>query len=76
MSNPETRILIVEDEPLIAGSIAMHLLNTGFMISGIAYDDEEALTELKNNPPDAAILDINLESHERWYCYCRVHQST
>lgn len=62
MSTPETRILIVEDEPLIAESIAMHLLNTGFMISGIAYDDEEALAELKNNPPDAAILDINLES--------------
>jgi DNA-binding NarL/FixJ family response regulator len=62
MTSPETRILIVEDEPLIAESIAMHLVNTGFMVSGIAYDDEEALTELKSNPPDAVILDINLES--------------
>jgi DNA-binding NarL/FixJ family response regulator len=62
MTNTETRILIVEDEPLIAESIAMHLGNTGFVVSGIAYDDEEALTELKSNPPDAAILDINLES--------------
>jgi DNA-binding NarL/FixJ family response regulator len=62
MTTADTRILIVEDEPLIAESIAMHLANTGFMVSGIAYDDEEALAELKTNPPDAAILDINLES--------------
>lgn len=62
MTTTDTRILIVEDEPLIAESIAMHLANTGFMVSGIAYDDEEALAELKTNPPDAAILDINLES--------------
>jgi DNA-binding NarL/FixJ family response regulator len=58
----ETRILIVEDEPLIAESIAMHLANTGFAISGIAYDSDEALNELQVNSPDAAILDINLES--------------
>jgi DNA-binding NarL/FixJ family response regulator len=58
----DTRILIVEDEPLIAESIAMHLANTGFMVSGIAYDGEEALHELQTNSPDAAILDINLES--------------
>jgi len=56
------RILIVEDEPLIAESIAMHLANTGFMVSGIAYDGDEALHELQANSPDAAILDINLES--------------
>ncbi|MGQ0738076.1 MAG: response regulator transcription factor [Bacteroidota bacterium] len=56
------RILIVEDEPLIAENIAMYLNNHDFTVSGIAYDDEEAFTELKNNPPDAALLDVNLES--------------
>jgi len=56
------RVLIVEDEPLIAENIAMYLNNNDFTVSGIAYDDEEAFNELKNNPPDAALLDVNLES--------------
>lgn len=56
------RILIVEDEPLIAENISMYLNNHNFAVSGIAYDDEEAIAELKNNPPDAVLLDVNLES--------------
>jgi DNA-binding NarL/FixJ family response regulator len=56
------RILIVEDEPLIAENISMYLNNHNFAVSGIAYDDEEAFAELKNNPPDAVLLDVNLES--------------
>src|SRR5687767_12744366 len=56
------RVLIVEDEPLIAENIAMYLNNNDFTVSGIAYDDEEALKELKTNPPDAVLLDVNLES--------------
>ena len=58
----EIRVLIVEDEPLIAENIAMYLNNHDFKVSGIAYDDEEAFGELKNNPPDAVLLDVNLES--------------
>lgn len=56
------RVLIVEDEPLIAENISMYLNNHNFAVSGIAYDDEEAIAELKNNPPDAVLLDVNLES--------------
>jgi DNA-binding NarL/FixJ family response regulator len=57
------KILIVEDEPLIAKNIGMYLNNNDFEVSGIAYDPEEALSQLKRNPPDFAILDINLESN-------------
>jgi DNA-binding NarL/FixJ family response regulator len=56
------RILIVEDEPLIAENIAMYLNNNDFSVSGIAYDFDEAVKELRFNPPDAVLLDINLES--------------
>lgn len=56
------RVLIVEDEPLIAENIAMYLNNHNFSVSGMAYDDEEAINELKTNPPDAVLLDVNLES--------------
>ena len=56
------RVLIVEDEPLIAKNIGMYLNNNDYEVSGIAFDPEEALYQLKRNPPDLAILDINLES--------------
>ena len=58
----ELKILIVEDEPVIAENIAMYLNNYDFTVSAIAYDDEEAISQLKHNTPDAVILDINLES--------------
>ncbi len=58
------RILIVEDEPVIAENISMYLDNNDFEVSGIAYDSGEANDQLKNNTPDAAILDVNLESEE------------
>jgi DNA-binding NarL/FixJ family response regulator len=57
----EIRVLIVEDEPVIAKNISMYLDNNDFMVSGIAYDYEEAMNELENNTPDAVILDINLD---------------
>jgi len=56
------KILIVEDEPLIAKNIGMYLNNNDYEVSAIAYDPEEALFQLKKQPPDLAILDINLES--------------
>lgn len=58
----EFKILIVEDEPIIAKNIAVYLNNSDFMVSSIAYDDEEALFQLKHHTPDAVILDINLDS--------------
>jgi len=59
----EIKILIVEDEPVIAKNISMYLNNNDFAVSGIAYDDEEAMSQLQHNTPDAVILDINLESN-------------
>ncbi|MCX6317167.1 MAG: response regulator transcription factor [Bacteroidetes bacterium] len=58
------KVLIVEDEPLIAKNIGMYLNNNDFEVSGIAYDSEEAFYQLKRQQPDFAILDINLESEK------------
>ena len=58
----EIRVLIVEDEPVIAENLAHYLNNSDFQVCGIAYDDEEAKMFLENDSPDAVILDINLES--------------
>lgn len=60
----EFKVLIVEDEPIIAENIAVYLNNADFTVSGIAYDDEDAKKQLKSNTPDAVILDINLDSDE------------
>ena len=58
------RVLIVEDEPLIAENISIYLDNADFEVSGIAYDSKEANEQLRNNTPDAAILDVNLDSEQ------------
>lgn len=60
----EVRVLIVEDEPLIAEDIATALRNNDFTVSAIVYSKEDALAELKNNPPDLVVLDINLNGAE------------
>lgn len=56
------KVLIVEDEPLIAKNIGMYLNNNDYEVAGIAYDPDEAFHQLKQQQPDFAILDINLES--------------
>lgn len=63
MSN-KLKVLIVEDEPVIAENISIYLDNNDFEVSAIAYDSDEAFIQLKGNTPDAAILDINLESDQ------------
>ncbi|HNR15157.1 MAG TPA: response regulator transcription factor [Chitinophagaceae bacterium] len=60
----EVRVLIVEDEPLIAEDIATALINNDFTVSAIVYSKDDALAELKNNPPDLVVLDINLNGGE------------
>ncbi len=54
------RILIVEDEPLIAEDIRAYLEENDFSVSGIAHTGDEALEMLETSPPDAILLDINL----------------
>lgn len=56
----KTKILIVEDEPLIAEDIKDFLINLEFMVTDIAYNKAQALNSLRNNQPDLVILDINL----------------
>jgi len=60
----EIRVLIVEDEPVIATNMSMYLNNNDFSVSGIAYDFDEAVAQLHQNTPDAAILDIGMENSD------------
>ncbi len=54
------RVLVVEDEPLIALVLADILSDAGCVVVGPAYDPEQALSWISSTPVDAAVLDVNL----------------
>lgn len=56
----EKRVIIVEDEPLVAEEIAMHVRSMGYKISGIAYDSSRALDLLARKEADIVLLDVNI----------------
>ncbi|EGF90475.1 response regulator [Asticcacaulis biprosthecium C19] len=59
--NPSnTRILIVEDEALLAYALEELLIHDGFTIAGVAGRLEAALDIIATGNCDAAILDANL----------------
>lgn len=57
---PGKKILVVEDEPLVALLVADMLQDVGCIVIGPAYDVSSALKLFEQDAPDAAILDINL----------------
>lgn len=57
------KILIVEDEPIIAADIQDLLVSEGYTVIGIAHRGEDALDMLSTRKPDFAMLDINLAGH-------------
>ena len=55
-----TKVLIVEDEPLIALSLGDVLTLAGFEVVGVAARVSDGLTIAQSTPPDVAILDVRL----------------
>jgi len=55
------KILVVEDEMIIAAKISMHLTNLGYEVTGILPRGEEALLAVEENKPDIVIMDIRLK---------------
>jgi len=58
---PKARILIVEDDSVIANIEEWRLKKLGYMICGRAASGTEALALVKEQKPDLVILDIDLE---------------
>ena len=54
------RVLIIEDDLLIASQMESALAEAGFDIVGIATTGEEALSLADKQPPDLAVVDIRL----------------
>jgi CheY-like chemotaxis protein len=56
----EARILIVEDEAILALVLEEFLIDAGFAIAGVAGRLETAIELIEQGVTDAAILDANL----------------
>ncbi len=54
------KILMVEDDMIIAADISMHLTKLGYEVTGINTRGEDALNTLGNNRPDIILMDIIL----------------
>ncbi len=54
------KILVVEDDAVIAQLIEHHLLDFGYQVLDIVHDSEKALDKIHNLRPDLVLLDINI----------------
>ena len=55
------RILIVEDDMIIAANLSLQLTKLGYEITGIESRGEEAIYHAKLNSPDIVLMDVNLK---------------
>jgi CheY-like chemotaxis protein len=58
---PERRILIVEDEHIVAMGIKRMLKNLGYILAGVASSGEEAINKVESTFPDLVLMDIMLK---------------
>jgi DNA-binding NarL/FixJ family response regulator len=62
MDSQKTKILIVEDDGIIAEDLNSLLCEKGYSVIGVAHSGVEALDMLETRKPEFAVLDINLGS--------------
>lgn len=55
-----SRILVLDDEALIALDLAMMLEDEGYTVCGPYHDVDAALSAIEDTVPDGALLDVNL----------------
>ena len=55
------RVLIVEDEGLIANDIAGQLHHCGYQVAGISASAEEAFATIRQSSPDLVLMDVRLK---------------
>src|SRR4030067_1248222 len=54
------KIMIVEDESIIAEDIRMSLINNGYVVSSVISMGEKAIEKVKEDNPDLILMDIML----------------
>ncbi|MGD0295951.1 MAG: ATP-binding protein [Bryobacteraceae bacterium] len=56
-----TKVLIVEDESIVACDLERRLLKDGYQVSATAATGEQALRSIEQNSPDLILMDIHLQ---------------
>lgn len=64
MKNETVRLLIVEDEPIIAKDLAYALEDLGYAVAGICRHHSEALAALESSSIDLILCDIHLDGDD------------
>jgi CheY-like chemotaxis protein len=59
--NGKAKILVVEDENIVAMDIQKTLLDAGYEITSIISSGEEAIVNVRENKPDLILMDIILK---------------
>jgi DNA-binding response OmpR family regulator len=67
------RILIVDDSRLVTDIVKMRLEALGYQVS-LAYNGEDALEQIRANPPHLVVLDIRLPGIDGYEVCRRLRQ--
>jgi signal transduction histidine kinase len=62
-----SRVLIVEDERVVATHVERSLQDAGYVVTGIAASAAEAKSSVQRAPPDVALVDIRLRGHSEGF---------
>jgi CheY-like chemotaxis protein len=57
------KILIVEDEQIVAADLERTLQRLGFIVTGLSQSAQDAITEAGRTAPDLVLMDIKLKGH-------------
>lgn len=58
---PKNKIAVVEDEGIVAMDISKCLTNLGYEVVFVADSGEKTLENIKTNPPDLILMDVELK---------------
>ena len=58
---PKEKILIVEDERIVAEEMRQTLQKMGFTVTGVVSKGQDAIKAVSENPPDLILMDIRLK---------------
>ena len=57
----KTRVMVVEDERIVALNLQQRLTKLGYEITTLVASGGQALHEIENNTPDIILMDVNIE---------------
>lgn len=61
MDASKTRVLVLEDDPIVAMDLSYQVADLGLEVCGPYHRSRDALDQIERDAPDFAILDFNLK---------------